>query len=353
MIGFVQRHPVSTALAVILHLGIGVLLTQSFWPEQQAIKIDMSSSEESSEQTSDVRVSEPMKTFAVDQQVVQQQLARIKAEEEAKRREQQRLEQEAKQNQQRLVELKKQQEAEARLAEEARREAEIARLKKEAELKRAAEERRRVEEAKKLALEAEQKRKEAEEQARKIAQQAEAKRLAEEKRLKELEELKRQAEAQAKLEQQKQQALQEDIAQKEAEKRRLEAEALAARLQKEQQEQEALVQRLAAEEEAKRREAARQKELMSLRETYISSISAKVRENWRTPADISDKAQCELIITQTPSGQVSSVKTDNCNQFATEQFKKAAESAVLRAQPLPKPPVEELFERNIRFVFKP
>lgn len=354
MIAFVMRHPVATIFALGLHLGLGVLLTQNF-PSIPTL-VNLSDSGQASEQielTPKPVLSEPMRTFAVDQQVVQQQIARIQAEEEAKRAEQLRLAEEAKQNQQRLAELKKQQETQARLTEEARREAEIARLKKEAEQKRAAEERKRVEEAKKLAQEAEQKRKQAEEQARKVAQEAEQKRLVEEKRLQELEALKKQAEQQAKLEQQKQQALQQEIEQKEADKRRLEAEALAARLQKEMQEQEARLQRLAAEEEAKRREAARQKELLSLRETYISSISAKVRENWRTPADISEQAQCELIITQTPSGQVSSVKTDNCNQFATEQFKKAAESAVLRAQPLPRPPVEELFERNIRFVFKP
>lgn len=353
MISFLARHPIATVFAFLLHALIAALMVQSFWFEQQVVKINVNQGDTQLNQTSDVKVSQPMKTFAVDQNVVEQQLKRIKAEEEAKRKEQLALANEAQKNQQRLIELKKQQEAETRLAEEARREADIARMKKEAEIKRTAEERRRSEDAKKQALEAELKRKQAEEQAQKIAQQSAAKRKVEEARLKELEELKRQAEEQAKLEQQKFLALEDDVAQKEAEKRRLEAEALTARLQKEQEEQEVLLRRLAAEEEAQRRETARQKELLSLRETYISSISAKVRENWRTPADIPAQAQCELVITQTPSGQVSSVKTENCNQFATDQFKKAAESAVLRAQPLPKPPVEELFERNIRFVFKP
>lgn len=348
MIAFILRHPVAFTLALVLHLALGVFLTSSWLQQTESIKI-----QSQSDSITEIKESQPLQTFAVDQNVVQQQLARLKAEEDAKRKEQAALAALAKENEQRLVQLRREQEAESRLAEEARRQADIARQRQEAERKRAQEEQRRAEDAKKVALEAERKRQEAEQQARKIAAEAQQQRLAEEKRLKELEALQRQAQEQAKREEERQKVLAEQVKAREAEKRQLEAQALAARLQQEQLEQEAAERRKAEEADAKVREEARKREMQSLRDSYISSISAKVRENWRTPANISPLAQCELIITQTPTGQVSSVKTENCNTHATDQFKQAAESAVLRAQPLPKPPVEELFERTIRFVFKP
>jgi colicin import membrane protein len=93
--------------------------------------------------------------------------------------------------------------------------------------------------------------------------------------------------------------------------------------------------------------------MQNLREVYISNIASAVKLNWKTVARISEKARCTISITQTPTGNVSSVQVHACNKYATSTFKKDAEKAVYRSQPLPKPPVKELFERKIDFIFKP
>lgn len=323
------RHPIAFVFAVLLHALLAFALLQNIWSFKQKPAETLNS------QAQEVPVTElesnqqqPMKTFTVDQAQVERQVQLIRDEELRKRNEQKYLEQQTKKNQARLAELKKQQEAEQRMAEQARKDAEIARLKKEAELERAVKERREAENA------------------RKLAQEMEQKKLAEEARLKELQKLKAEAEKLAEQEQQKQQELAE-------ESRRLAAQTLQQRLLAEQEEAQALANKQAAEAEAKVRAERKQQEMENLRETYKSAISAKVRENYRTPAEIAPEAQCEIEITQTPTGSVSSVKVENCNAAANEQFKKAAESAVLRAQPLPAPPVEELFERRVRFIFRP
>lgn len=369
MIAFIRRHPIAVSLALSLHLMLGVLLTSEFFKtESQVIKV---SSQQTDSIVQPTVMGPPLETFAVDRTLVQQQIDRIQAEEEVKRLEQQRLIDQAKASETRLAETRREQEEQARRAEQARRQADIERQRMEAERKRATEEQLRADEARRLAQEADKRRQEAEksvakvaeeaekrrllaeQQAAKITQEAERQRQAEERRLRELEALQREAQLQAQREADRQKQLQEEIKRQEAESQRMQAEALASRLQREQQEAEAERRRLLAEEESRLREVARQRELVSLRDSYISAISAKVRENWRTPADISALAQCELAIVQERDGKVVSVRTENCNSQATTQFRQAAERAVFRASPLPRPAVDELFERNIRFVFKP
>ncbi len=341
MFAFVIRHPLALSAAVLLHVVIAIGLVFGSFDDDPILKVTLQSDSEEGEITQ-VKQVEPMKTFAVDSALVKEQLAKIKQQEEAKRKEQEALKKRSEAEKRRLADLQKQQLeekrktelakkqalAEKRRAEEAKRQAQIEKQRVAAEQKRAAEAKRLAEQAKKEAVLAEKKR----EEAKKLVAAAEKQRQEEEA---------------------KKRALQEQIKKQNAEKKRLEEAALQARLQKEQQEAETALQQQIAAEEAKRRQAAKEKEMQSLRETYISSIAASVKDNWRTAAKVSDEAQCVLSITQTPKGMISGVKVEQCNKFANEQFQKDAVKAVYRAEPLPAPPVKELFERNIKFIFNP
>lgn len=340
MLAFIFRHPIALFFALVLHGGFVVgLMWETF---QTDAVMSVSAKEDNYEKTDQVREIEPLKTFTVDSALVKQQMAKIQQDEAEKLAQQRRLKAQSIEEKRRLEQMKEQQiieqkkaeqqkriaEAEARKAEEAKRLAEIERQKTLAEQKRA-------EEAKRASKKAEHEAELAEKK-REVAQQ----RVAE-------------AEAQRKVEEAKKLALQKKIEQQAAEKKRLETEALQARLRKEQDDAERQLQQQIAAEEAKKRQLAKQKELKNLRETYVSSIAAKVKDNWRTSANVSDKAQCVLSITQTPAGKISGVTVEKCNEFADKQFIKDAKNAVYRAEPMPAAPMEELFERNIKFVFKP
>lgn len=367
MIRFILQHPIAFLAALLLHIGIvGLFVWQtetekplvmsSNQPDKllaKTVEPEKQPNKEQPEHDPVPALAEPMRTFTVDKSLVQQQIARIKQQEAEKLAKQQALLKQAEKEKKRLAELKKQQQLEKRKAELARKRAleeqrklALAEKKAQQEKKRAEVERRKVQEAKRLA---ELEKRKAEEAKRKAALAAKER----EKAQKEAQRLLAEAQKKRQLEEAKKKALEAEIKRKAEEKKKLEQAAILAKLQQEQAAEEAALLRQMEEEAAKRRAAQRKKQLQSLRQVYISSITAKVKENWRTPAKISDKAQCELLITQTPQGNVSSVKVENCNRYASQQFKKAAESAVYRAQPLPQPPEKELFERNIRFVFKP
>ena len=340
MITFIVKHPIAVILSLFLHVLIALFFTLKWNHEPSSIRISAPS--EDPQTTSKVVRTEPMQTFAVDSSQVQAKLEKIKAEQEAKRLEQQKLAQLAEQEKQRLKALQQQQAKEKAEAERARKLAEEQKRKAEAE-------RKKIAEAKRLAAlekkKAEQERKKAE-QARQAALEAEKKRKQEKEKAK-------LAEQQRLAEEKKKRQLEQELALKAEEKKRLEQEAEEAKREKEREQAAAALQRQLEAEAAAQRAEERRKQLLSLRETYISSISAKVKDNWRTPARISPNAQCDLKITQSPKGNITSVKVLNCNRDATKQFQQAAVNAVYRAEPLPAPPVKELFEREITFEFKP
>ena len=351
MIAFIARHPVAFGLALVLHtaLMVAMVLNPFSDPESSEIVTQVDEAPDSPEQaiapdqvTPNQPPSKPMRTFAVDSDLVEQQLAQIKQEQARKQAEAERLKAQTEAQKARLSELKQEQKQALQLTEKAKAQAraqqqkaqEARRLAEEASAKAQAE-REKIAQAKQAAQQAKQ----AAEQAK--AQQAQAKALLE------------QAQKAKQKEEAERLALEAEIQQKQADKQRIEAEALQARLQREQEQAQAELARQLAEAEAQKRAAAKARELQTLRETYIQRITAKVKDNWRTAARVSDQAQCVIAITQTPSGRVSKVDVKSCNDAADAQFKKDAERAVLRAQPLPDPPNEEVFERNIEFIFKP
>lgn len=339
MIKFIVKHPIAVLLALLLHVTIVVAFNIQ-WNEPEAIKVSSQGSEP--QEIKQIAQIEPMKTFTVDASQVQAQLTKLKADQEAKRLEQKLLAAKTDKERLELKELQKKQQLEKAKAEKAKRQAEE-------QKRKAAIERKKTEEAKRLAL-LEKKKADAE---RKKAEKAKQAALDAEKKTKEAKQKTAIAEKQRLEEEKKTKALEKELANKAKEKLALEKAAIEAKKQREKQEAAAALQRQLDEEASEQRAAQKRKQMLSLRENYISSITAKVKDNWRTPARISPDAQCDLKITQSPGGNITSVKVLNCNKDATEQFKDAAEKAVYRAEPLPAPPVKELFEREITFEFKP
>lgn len=84
---------------------------------------------------------------------------------------------------------------------------------------------------------------------------------------------------------------------------------------------------------------------------YVALIRQKVERNWVRPPGARPGIECEVSVTQIPGGEVTSVRTERCN--ADEPVRRSIEAAVLRASPLPLPAESKLFERNLRFTFKP
>ena len=235
---------------------------------------------------------------------------RRKQDEEKKRKQQ-----EAKKREQAEQEKKKQQ------AVAQQREAE----KKQAALKnKQAEEAKRVEEAKRQAV-LEKQRKEAE-----AKQQAELEKQRKEAEVKRQAELKRQEEA----------AKQKRLAE-EAEARRKQEEAdLKSRLEEEER----------REEEA-RQQAEYSRMLDSLRLQYVKLIEQKVERNWLRPPGLKSNVSCEVIVTQTIMGDVTSVSLRNCEADST--FQQSIERAVWKASPLPPAPNPDVYDREIHFTFRP
>lgn len=84
---------------------------------------------------------------------------------------------------------------------------------------------------------------------------------------------------------------------------------------------------------------------------YVALIRQKVERNWVRPPSARAGIECVVTVTQIPGGQVTGVSTASCN--ADDAVRRSIEAAVLRASPLPMPDDAALFERNLRFTFKP
>ena len=84
---------------------------------------------------------------------------------------------------------------------------------------------------------------------------------------------------------------------------------------------------------------------------YVAVIRQKVERNWVRPPGARPGLECEVLVTQIPGGEVTGVQIGRCN--ADDAVRRSIEAAVLRASPLPLPDDAALFERNLRFTFKP
>lgn len=154
----------------------------------------------------------------------------------------------------------------------------------------------------------------------------------------------RQAEQRAAEERQRREA--EEAARREQERRAAEERARQEAARREQERREAeLAAMLAAEEELA---AARSSGAMV---RYITLIAQRVERKWVQPASAVPGIECQVSVQQLPNGEVISARVTQCN--GDELVRRSVENAVLAASPLPLPEDRLLFERNLRFTFRP
>ena len=331
MLTFISKHPLALLIALAFH---GAILASILWGqpvEDKVIKVKLVSAPHNEQVEANQSKDKTLRTFAVDGKQVKLALAKIKKEEADKLKKQKNLAAQTRKEKKKLAELKQKQKQERANVNEQRKKAQAEKRKAEAE-KRKADIAKRQADIERQKVAHQKQRADAE---RKKAEKAKREAKLAEKQKAEAKKVRAQEEAKTK-------KLAETIKRKNLEKKRLEKENAAA-----------AVKRQLDEEESLQREMAKEEEMLNLKTAYISNIASQVTKNWKSAAKVSEKAECRISVTQTPTGNVSSVKVHSCNKFATTQFKKDAEKAVYRSEPLPKPPVKELFERNITFVFHP
>ena len=232
-------------------------------------------------------------------------------------------------------------EARQRREAEQRRQQELARQKAEEEERRKQE----AERQKKAAEEAQRKKAEAaarakEEAERKAAEEAACKKAEAEAKKKAEEEAKRKA-AEA-----KKKAEEEAKRKAEAERKRRQEED--ERRRKAQQQE--LADMLAAEEGA-REDAAAAEARATAQQLWVKQITDKVRANWLRPPGIARDFVCLVEVAQLPGGQIASVKIiESCGNALLDD---SVERAVRKSDPLPVVPDPSIFERELRFYFKP
>lgn len=97
--------------------------------------------------------------------------------------------------------------------------------------------------------------------------------------------------------------------------------------------------------------AANSREIHRLIAQYQDAIRSKIQSRWRKPLNEQPDAWCRVYVLQTPGGYVENVVVEQCT--GDEAFRRSVEEAVWKSDPLPQPPLPELFDREIRFKFIP
>jgi colicin import membrane protein len=91
-------------------------------------------------------------------------------------------------------------------------------------------------------------------------------------------------------------------------------------------------------------------EIATLGESYYAAIQSQVTNNWYRPPTARPGLRCRLKIVQIPGGEViSAAIAGSCN--ADEATRRSLVAAVERAGTLPYRGFEEVFEREIDFIF--
>jgi colicin import membrane protein len=156
----------------------------------------------------------------------------------------------------------------------------------------------------------------------------------------------------------KEQQRKEEQARAAEQKRKDDAERI--RQAEERKRDEAERQRVKAEQELREAELARELEAEEQRLAAISSgklaeylamIGDRVERNWVQPASARPGVECVVHVTQIPGGEVVNVRVGACN--GDTAVVRSIEAAVFSASPLPLPANPSLFDRNLRFTFKP
>jgi colicin import membrane protein len=101
-------------------------------------------------------------------------------------------------------------------------------------------------------------------------------------------------------------------------------------------------------------EAARQEaERTGVLDEYARLIEQKIEISWNPPASVKPGLVCVINVVQLPTGDVFEANVDRSQCNGDEAVRLSIEAAVKKASPLPKPPSQAAFERNLIVTFKP
>ena len=303
----IKKHPKILALVILVHIGLAILLGLNL-SNDEAPPMPMAQKHK----IIDAVVVDGKK---FDERKKQEKLAEQKKIEDKKAAEKKKL-----------LAAQKKKAAQKRLEE-----------KRLAEKKKSAEKKRQQEtEKKKLAL-----------AKKKEQEKLKKEKLAKEKKIKEKLAKEKQAKEKLAKEKQEKERLEAEKKRKAEEKRIAEEKRKA---EEKAEFERALLEEERREEEAKK-QAARAARLQTQLQQYIIQIGQKVENNWLRPVTTTAGQSCEIIVTQTMSGDVIDVRLQACT--SDNAFQRSVERAVRKASPLPLPPDPELFDREIHFKFKP
>lgn len=249
-----------------------------------------------------------------EQQRLEEQL-REQADDAERRLEQARLEQERL----RRERLRREREAEQQ-AEQQREQAE-------------SERQQRLDEQRRLQLEREQALEREREEALQLQREEQQRRDAEQARLDELERLRQQREQAQRERELEEQRLAELAERRRQEQARIEAEAEAERIRLAQQ------------------NAAASERIATLTDEYILTIAELVRRNWIRPPTTQLGVRCSVRVVQIPGGEIiDQAITQPCN--ADDATRRSILAAVQRTAELPYRGYEDVFAREIEFIFR-
>ena len=84
---------------------------------------------------------------------------------------------------------------------------------------------------------------------------------------------------------------------------------------------------------------------------YQFALQQRIMRNWVAPASALPGIECVIDVRQLPGGDVQTATVARCNGDAA--VRRSIEAAVIKASPLPEPDDPNLFQRDLRIIFKP
>jgi len=94
-------------------------------------------------------------------------------------------------------------------------------------------------------------------------------------------------------------------------------------------------------------------EEQQLRKRYHGAIRSRVEGKWRLPKGTGgSKISCQVNVVQIQGGEIVDVDVLSCSPN-DRALRKSVENAVWAANPLPKAPRENLFDRRLKLTFTP
>lgn len=84
---------------------------------------------------------------------------------------------------------------------------------------------------------------------------------------------------------------------------------------------------------------------------WAFAIQQQITRNFIRPASAPEDLECVVDVRQLPGGRVVNVDIGRCN--GDESVRRSIEAAVFKASPLPSPENPNVFDRDLRIIFKP